>query len=158
MFGVSWVARGASYWARRVLVAGFLLGLYGGVGVLATYLWARFLDTVVPAGSWRPVCWAVMALGCLGAFVWGVRYQRQHPQPVRTPAEARAHVRSARRSGVRRGLDGRVWLFAMIPVLPAIVAHGLGSIVAGTLVREVPNEIGARREWEQRKHLAHRPG
>ncbi|MFH8984831.1 hypothetical protein [Streptomyces varsoviensis] len=149
-WGTTWVARGAGYWLRRVAVGLFQLVLMGFAAAVAGAFYEGFVGAFAFSASFHrglDVTQAVLAVAGLGCGF--VRHRRRPPSPPPTPKEARA----ARGRGGRRGsdaLNSRWLLVVAVPVLPAVVAFGIGEVASAAFVRFTPAEIGARLDYERR--------
>ncbi|WP_158710365.1 hypothetical protein [Streptomyces sp. NRRL F-5126] len=149
--GTTWVRRGFAYWARRVLMTGFVVVVLGGMLALLLYGFSDLVSGL--SGGWRAVCdaayWVLTAAG--GAWGW-TRARRQVREAMATPptpAEARARASSAQSAAPGRAMAGRLPALLLFPFLAPLLAWFLGLLLAGALVRQLPAEITARRALER---------
>ncbi|MFF1547517.1 hypothetical protein [Streptomyces sp. NPDC058291] len=151
--GATWYERGPRYWARRAWTAVLLLLVLAFVCsiTLRLYLGVPRSDlsaSVRTVWDWTQATASVVAVG------WGwTKQRRDHrralldpPTPQQTGDAKRGETRRA--TGLARAAV--IPLLIAAPVLPAIVAWGVGWFVAMLTVREYPSEVGARL-WLQRK-------
>ncbi|WP_225835776.1 hypothetical protein [Streptomyces sp. NK08204] len=148
--GTTWYERGTRYWLRRVRTAVLLLPVLAFAVYIALVLYASFRGALPPAV--RTVWDGAQVIGSCGAVVWGwVRQRRDHKKALLdppSPGEFRARKRAETGRSVGLAMAGRfLWLIAA-PVLPALVAWGVGWLAASLTVHEYPSEAGARR-WLQ---------
>lgn len=119
MVGTTWYRRGPRYWLRRVVVSGFSLLVV-------------FHDLVsgMPSG-WRADCEVAYGAVCAAAGVWGwVRGRRQLAAALATPATTAEETWRRHDSA---------------QLIAPLFAWLLGTLLAASLVRELPAEVRARR-------------
>ncbi|MEV0279104.1 hypothetical protein AB0I22_22340 [Streptomyces sp. NPDC050610] len=150
LWGTTWVARGAGYWLRRVAVGLLHLVLMAFAAAVAGAFYEGFVSAFGFSASFRRGLGVVQAVLAVGGLAYGfVRHRRKPAAPPPTPKDAWA----ARRRGGRRGsgaLNSRWLLVVAVPVLPAVVAFGVGEVASATFVRFTPAEVGARLDYERR--------
>ncbi|WP_329414218.1 hypothetical protein OG802_26175 [Streptomyces sp. NBC_00704] len=153
--GTTWHERGARYWARRAWTAVLLLSVLAFVCYLTLRLYLGVPRSDLPATA-RTVWDGAQAAASVVAVGWGWRKQRRDhraklldpPTPRQTENARRGET--SRATGLARAAV--IPLLIAAPVLPAIVAWGVGWCVAMLTVREYPGEAGARR-WLQTKTI-----
>ncbi|MGQ4404636.1 hypothetical protein ACN6K4_006499 [Streptomyces hayashii] len=153
--GTSWYERGARYWVRRLWTAVLLLLVLAFVCYLALRLYLGVPRSDLSA-TVRTVWDWTQAAASVVAAVWGwTRQRRDHRRKLADPP-APQQMRDAKRDESRRATGlaraAVIPLLIAAPVLPAIVAWGVGWFVAMLTVREYPSEAGARL-WLQGKTI-----
>ncbi|MCQ9133352.1 hypothetical protein [Streptomyces hilarionis] len=153
--GTTWYERGARYWARRVWTAVLLLLVLAFVCYIALRLYlgvprSDLSPSVRTVWDWTQAGASVVAAG------WGwTKQRRDHrrkllapPTPQQTGDAKRGE--RGRATGLARAAV--IPLLIAAPVLPAVVAWGVGWFLAMLTVREYPSEAGARL-WLQGKTI-----
>ena len=145
--GTTWYERGARYWARRVWTAVLFFLVLAFICYIALRLYLG-----VPRSDLSPTVrtvwdWTQAAASGV-AVVWGwMKQRRDHRRKLLAPPTPQ-QMWDAKRGDTRRapGLARAAVLPLLIaaPVLPAIVAWGVGWFVAMLTVHEYPSEVGAR--------------
>jgi 4-amino-4-deoxy-L-arabinose transferase-like glycosyltransferase len=144
--GTTWYERGARYWARRVWTAVLFLLVLAFICYVALMLYLGVPRSDLPP-TVRTVWDWTQAVASGVAVVWGwMKQRRDHRRKLLAPPTPQ-QMREAKRgeSGRAPGLARAAVLPLLIaaPVLPAIVAWGVGWLVAMLTVREYPSEVGA---------------
>lgn len=151
--GTSWYERGAGYWARRIRTAVVVLPVMAFSCYIAVRLYSGVPRSDLPPTARMVWDWT-QAVASAVAVVWGwMKQRRDHRKKILAPPTPQ-QMWEAKRGDTRRapGLARAAFLPLLIaaPVLPMIVAWGVGWFVAMLTVREYPSEVGARL-WLQGK-------
>lgn len=153
--GTSWYERGAHYWARRAWTGVLLLLVLAFVCYLAIRLYLGVPRSDLPPTVRTVWDWTQAAASAV-AVVWGwTRQRRDHRRKLAAPPTPRQMWDAKRGEGRRATGLARAAVIPLLiaaPVLPAIVAWGVGWFVAMLTVREYPSEAGARL-WLQGKTI-----
>jgi hypothetical protein len=145
--GTSWLHRGFGYGVRRGLIVLGSLLFVAVVGFVAVALYLGFVSLFPPRA--RIVIHVLEGAAAVVALVVGwVRQRPVNRVPVTPEQVAESRHRAARTGARAYGNQGLAILLA--PVMPALAARVLGSVLAALFVRETPRETGARQDYERR--------
>ncbi|MFJ6899587.1 hypothetical protein [Streptomyces hokutonensis] len=154
--GRTWYKRGVGYWVRRAsgaLLWFVLMGMMCGV-VVELYQSFRVHLPPLPRMLWD---WTQIAAACVAlVWAWVKQHRAIREKMLDPPTPKQAWIE--KRYGTQRGqnLGGALFLPALLvlPVVPALFAWCVGTVIGVFAVREYPSEVGARRALEESRSLA----
>ncbi|WP_329221584.1 hypothetical protein OG352_31415 [Streptomyces sp. NBC_01485] len=145
--GTTWYERGARYWSRRVWTAVLFLLVLAFFCYIALMLYLGVPRSDLPPTVRTVWDWTQAVASAVAVVRGWVRQRRDHHKKLLAPPTPQQMWEAKRGEGGRApGLARAAVLPLLIaaPVLPAIVAWGVGWLVATLTVHEYPSEAGAR--------------